>query len=45
MDVAFQVGRRVVVMSDGLLVASGTPDEIQSNTLVQDIYIGSEALS
>jgi len=45
MDVAFQVGRRVVVMSDGLLVASGTPDEIQSNTLVQDIYLGSEALS
>ena len=25
MDVAFQVGRRVVVMSDGKLVASGTP--------------------
>jgi branched-chain amino acid transport system ATP-binding protein len=45
MDVAFQVGRRVVVMSDGLLVASGTPDEIQANTLVHDIYLGSEALS
>ena len=44
MDVAFQVGRRVVVMSDGLLVASGTPDEIQANELVHEIYLGSEAL-
>jgi branched-chain amino acid transport system ATP-binding protein len=45
MDVAFQVGRRVVVMSDGLIVASGTPDEIQANPLVQEIYLGSEALA
>jgi branched-chain amino acid transport system ATP-binding protein len=45
MDVAFQVGRRVVVMSDGKLVASGTPDEIQANELVHEIYLGSEALS
>ena len=45
MDVAFQVGRRVVVMSDGKLVASGTPDEIQANALVHEIYLGSEALS
>ena len=43
MDVAFQVGRRVVVMSDGKLVASGTPDEIQANALVHEIYLGSEA--
>jgi branched-chain amino acid transport system ATP-binding protein len=45
MDVAFQIGRRVVVMSDGKLVASGTPDEIQANELVHEIYLGSEALS
>jgi branched-chain amino acid transport system ATP-binding protein len=45
MDVAFQVGRRVVVMSDGKVVAAGTPDEIQANALVHDIYLGSEALS
>ena len=45
MDVAFQVGRRVVVMSDGKLVAAGTPDEIQASALVHEIYLGSEALS
>ncbi len=45
MDVAFQVGRRVVVMSDGKVVATGTPDEIQANSLVHEIYLGSEALS
>jgi branched-chain amino acid transport system ATP-binding protein len=45
MDVAFKVGRRVVVMSDGLIVASGTPDDIQANPLVHEIYLGSEALA
>nr|CAA9316217.1 MAG: ABC transporter, ATP-binding protein 1 (cluster 4, leucine/isoleucine/valine/benzoate) [uncultured Nocardioidaceae bacterium] len=45
MDVAFQVARRVVVMSDGLVVASGTPDEVQANPLVHEIYLGSEALT
>jgi branched-chain amino acid transport system ATP-binding protein len=43
MDVAFQVARRVVVMSDGTVVASGTPEEIQANPLVHEIYLGSEA--
>jgi branched-chain amino acid transport system ATP-binding protein len=43
MDVAFQVARRVVVMSDGTMVASGTPDQIQANPLVHEIYLGSEA--
>ena len=43
MDVAFQVARRVVVMSDGTVVASGTPEQIQANPLVHEIYLGSEA--
>jgi branched-chain amino acid transport system ATP-binding protein len=43
MDVAFQVARRVVVMSDGLVVASGTPQEVRANPLVHEIYLGSEA--
>ncbi len=45
MDVAFQVARRVVVMSDGTIVASGTPEEVRANPLVHEIYLGSEALT
>ncbi len=45
MDVAFKVARRIVVMSDGKIVASGTPEEIQANALVHEIYLGSEALT
>jgi branched-chain amino acid transport system ATP-binding protein len=43
MDVAFQVARRVVVMADGLVVAAGSPEEVQANPLVHEIYLGSEA--
>ncbi len=45
MDVAFAVARRIVVMSDGKMVASGTPQEVQANPLVNEIYLGSEALT
>jgi branched-chain amino acid transport system ATP-binding protein len=43
--VAFQVARRVVVMSDGKTVASGAPDEVRADPLVHEIYLGSEALT
>jgi len=43
MDVAFRVGRRVFVMANGAEVAQGTPEEIQANTEVHDIYLGSQA--
>jgi branched-chain amino acid transport system ATP-binding protein len=42
MDVAFQVSRRVVVMADGAIVASGPPDEIRRDPKVHEIYLGSE---
>jgi branched-chain amino acid transport system ATP-binding protein len=45
MDVAFRVGRRIVVMADGETVTSGTPEEIQANPVVHEIYLGSEALA
>ncbi len=45
MDVAFKVARRIVVMSDGKIVASGTPEDVQANPLVHEIYLGSEALT
>ena len=44
MDVAFRVARRVVVMADGKTVAAGTPEQVQANPLVHEIYLGSEAL-
>jgi len=43
MDVAFRVAERVVVMSEGRTVASGTPEAIQADPLVHEIYLGSEA--
>ena len=45
MDVAFEVAQRIVVMSDGKIVASGTPEEIRASQLVHEIYLGSEALA
>ena len=43
MDVALRAVGRVVVMNDGVTVASGTPDEIRADPLVHAIYLGSEA--
>jgi branched-chain amino acid transport system ATP-binding protein len=40
MDVALRVAERVVVMADGLMIASGTPTEIRENPLVHEIYLG-----
>ena len=42
MDVALKVSDRVVVMADGLTVATGTPAEIRTNPLVHAIYLGTE---
>ncbi len=41
MDVALKVARRVVVMSDGLTVAGGTPEQVRADPLVRAIYLGS----
>lgn len=43
MEVALGVAERVVVMSDGEIVASGSPDEIRENPTVHEIYLGSRA--
>ncbi|MAT04557.1 MAG: ABC transporter ATP-binding protein [Acidimicrobiaceae bacterium] len=42
MDVALRVADRVVVMADGIIIARGNPDEIRSNTLVHEVYLGRE---
>ena len=40
MDVALRVANRVVVMADGVTIATGTPDEIRGSTIVRDVYLG-----
>ncbi len=40
MEVALRVADRVVVLSEGRLVAEGTPDEIRNDRVVHDVYLG-----
>lgn len=40
MDIALEVGERIMVMSDGEKLLEGTPDEIRSSELVRRIYLG-----
>jgi branched-chain amino acid transport system ATP-binding protein len=40
MDVALAAADRVTVMQEGSIVVEGTPDEIQADQTVQDIYLG-----
>jgi branched-chain amino acid transport system ATP-binding protein len=42
MDVAFAVAQRVVVMADGEVVAAGSPEQVRSNPVVHQIYLGVE---
>lgn len=40
MDVALAAADRVTVMHEGTIIVEGTPDEIQADHTVQDIYLG-----
>ena len=40
MDVALRVAEYVTMMHDGRVIVEGTPDEIRSNSLVHDLYLG-----
>lgn len=40
MDVALNVSDRVTVLHEGSIIAEGTPSEISSNDLVQQVYLG-----
>lgn len=42
LDLVFNLADRVIVLHGGGLVAQGTPDEIQNNQRVQEIYLGVE---
>jgi branched-chain amino acid transport system ATP-binding protein len=40
MDVVFSVSSHITVMNFGLVIASGTPEEIRDNQRVRDVYLG-----
>jgi branched-chain amino acid transport system ATP-binding protein len=40
LDIALKVVERVTVMHNGRVIANGTPEEIETNTEVQAIYMG-----
>jgi branched-chain amino acid transport system ATP-binding protein len=40
MEVALSVAKRVIVLHEGRIIATGIPEEIIANKMVQDIYLG-----
>ena len=40
MDALFELAERVTVLQEGRVLVEGTPDEIKSNTAVQEAYLG-----
>jgi branched-chain amino acid transport system ATP-binding protein len=42
MNVVFSVSQRIVVMSQGRIIAEGKPEEIRRNETVQEAYLGGE---
>jgi len=43
MDVVFAHADRIVVLSDGELIAQGSPQEVRANAAVRAVYLGSHA--
>ena len=43
MDVVFGYADRIIVLNRGVLVAQGSPEEVRTNSEVQEIYLGSTA--
>jgi branched-chain amino acid transport system ATP-binding protein len=41
MDVVFNYAESIIVLNRGELVAEGTPDEVQTDAKVKEIYLGS----
>jgi branched-chain amino acid transport system ATP-binding protein len=40
MDVVFSVSSHITVMNFGVIIASGSPDEIRDNDEVREVYLG-----
>jgi branched-chain amino acid transport system permease protein len=43
MDAVFELAERITVLHEGVLLAEGTPEEIQRNSFVQEAYLGGVA--
>ena len=43
LDVVMRASDRVVVMSNGRVIAEGTPDEVRADERVVDAYLGKHA--
>ena len=43
MEIVFNYADEISVMSEGALIASGTPDEIKNNEFVKKAYLGGMA--
>ena len=43
MDVVFRHADRVIVLSEGELIAQGTPAEVRANAQVRQVYLGEDA--
>jgi ABC-type branched-subunit amino acid transport system ATPase component len=43
MDLVFSFAQRIVVLADGQVLASGTPDHIRQDSRVKEAYLGQSA--
>jgi branched-chain amino acid transport system ATP-binding protein len=42
MDVAFRLAHHMIVLHQGVVIASGPPEEIKADPKVREIYLGEE---
>ena len=43
LDIVMEASDRVIVMNEGRVIASGTPDEVRGDERVVDAYLGTGA--